>query len=275
MGRAKDIVLRVIPAKTANDFVKKHHYSGKVVQNSSLHFGAFLDGRLHGVMQFGSPLDKRKVLGLVEGTLWNEMLELNRMAFDEHLPKNSESRCLAIAFRLIRKNAPQVKWVLSFADGTQCGDGAIYRASGFVLTSIKINRSVLELPDGYCFAQQTVSAQGHKGGRIVREEVKKRISQTSISKGKYILGNGKASVKDVLDAGAKWLEGHQLRYIYLLYKTCKLNCPIIPFSKIDELDAGMYRGEKITLAERRKTGVQSIDGDVSGNQSEEGGSTPT
>ncbi len=30
-------------AKVANEFVKKHHYSGKVVNNSSLHFGCFLD----------------------------------------------------------------------------------------------------------------------------------------------------------------------------------------------------------------------------------------
>ena len=94
MGRAKEIIVKVIPAKIANEFVKKHHYSGKVVQNSSLHFGCFLDSKLHGVMSFGSPMDKSKVLPLVQPSLWNEMLELNRMAFDEYLPKNSESRCI-------------------------------------------------------------------------------------------------------------------------------------------------------------------------------------
>ena len=30
MGRAKEILVKVIPAKIANEFVKKHHYSGKV-----------------------------------------------------------------------------------------------------------------------------------------------------------------------------------------------------------------------------------------------------
>jgi hypothetical protein len=29
-----------------------------------------------------------------------------------------------------------------------------------------------------------------------------------------------------------------------------LTVPILPFSKIDELNAGMYKGEKITKAER-------------------------
>ena len=143
MGRAKDIIVKVIPAKIANEFVKKYHYSGKVVPNSTLHFGCFLDEVLHGVMSYGTSMDKRKVLPLVSDTLWNEMLELNRMAFDEYLPKNSESRCISISIKLIKKNAPHIKWILSYSDGTQCGDGTIYRASGFNLTGVKENKTIL------------------------------------------------------------------------------------------------------------------------------------
>ena len=139
MGRAKEIIVRVIPSSIANPFVRAHHYSGKIVNNSKLHFGVFLDGDLHGVMSFGPSLDKSKVMRLVEGTGWNEFLELNRMAFDDYLPRNSESCAIGRAMRLIRKNAPQIKWVVSFADGCSCGDGTIYRASNFVLTQIKEN----------------------------------------------------------------------------------------------------------------------------------------
>ena len=92
MGRAKEIIIKVIPSSIANKFVKKHHYSGKVVSNSQLHFGCFLDGVMHGVLQYGPSLDKSKIVTLVEGTKWNEFIELNRMAFDDYLPKNSESR---------------------------------------------------------------------------------------------------------------------------------------------------------------------------------------
>ena len=95
MGRAKEIIVKVIPPKIANDFVKKHHYSGKVVPNSQLHFGAFLDGKLHGVMSYGPSMDKSKLITLVEGTKWNEFIELNRMAFDDYLPRNAESFCIA------------------------------------------------------------------------------------------------------------------------------------------------------------------------------------
>ena len=42
------------------------------------------------------------------------------------------------------------------------------------------------------------------------------------------------------------------RYIYFIDKSCRerLTVPIIPFSKIDEIGAGMYKGERITMAER-------------------------
>ena len=103
MGRAKEIIIKVIPSNIAVPFVKKHHYSGKVVQNSNLHFGAFLDGRLHGVMSFGPSMDKAKIQQLVQGTGWNEFIELNRMAFDDYLPRNSESFCISKALKLIKK----------------------------------------------------------------------------------------------------------------------------------------------------------------------------
>ena len=128
MASAKDIIVKPISSKDARRLVKKIHYSGKVVNNSVLHLGVFLDGKCEGVMQFGSPLDKRKVLPMVKGTPWNGMLELNRMAFSDVLPRNSESRALGIAFRLIKKQYPHIQWILSFSDATQCGDGTIYRA---------------------------------------------------------------------------------------------------------------------------------------------------
>jgi hypothetical protein len=227
MGRAKEIIVKVIPSKIANEFVKKHHYSGKVVNLSNLHFGAFLDDKLHGVMSYGPPMDKRNVLKLVESSnstvneKWNEMLELNRMAFDDYLPKYSESRCIAISVRLLKKNAPHVKWILSYSDATQCGDGTIYRASGFCLTQINRNSTIYKLSSG--------------------EVVAKR-------------GDSKYNFN-----GARPLTGYQNRYIYLIDKSCKITSAIIPFSEIDKMGAGMYKGQKITLQERRATLSEEVD----------------
>jgi hypothetical protein len=57
---------------------------------------AFLDDKLHGVLSYGSQWLKKMYFILVEDTKWNEIIELNRMAFDDYLPKYSESRCIAI-----------------------------------------------------------------------------------------------------------------------------------------------------------------------------------
>ena len=221
MGRAKEIIVKVIPPKIANDFVKKHHYSGKVVPNSQLHFGAFLDGKLHGVMSYGPSMDKSKLITLVEGTKWNEFIELNRMAFDDYLPRNAESFCIAKSIKLIKKKAPHIKWIVSFADGCSCGDGTIYRASNFVLTSIKKNTTIKADENGNKVADMTFSAHKPSEMKMFRENFKP-------------------------------LDGFMLRYVYFIDKRCKekLTVPIIPFSKIDEMGAGMYKGEKVTQAER-------------------------
>ena len=112
MGRAKDIVVNVIQKAVADRFIRRVHYSGKVDPRSNLHLGVFYNGTLHGAMQFGISIAKKKVIGLVSGTGWNEFIELNRLAFDERLPRNSESRALSIAMKMLKKNAPHVKWVL-------------------------------------------------------------------------------------------------------------------------------------------------------------------
>ena len=218
MGRALDVQLKVIPSSIANQFVRRIHYSGKVVNNSCLHFGAFLDGKLHGVMSFGPPTDKRKVLGLVQGTPWNGMLELNRMAFDDCLPRNSESRCISLAMKLLKKNAPHVKWVLSFADGCQCGDGTIYRASNFILTGIKQDNTLRRTENGEVIHSITAYHHGTQGDFSKLPKV----------------------------------PGYQLRYIYFIDKKWRkrLTVPEIPFQKIDEMGAGMYKGQHVTQAER-------------------------
>lgn len=222
MTTAKDILLKPIPASVANDLVRRLHYSGKVVNNSQLHIGVFLQGNLEGAMQFGPSLNKRKVQGLVSGTLWHEFIELNRMAFTDSLPRNSESRAIAVAMRLLKKHAPQVKWVISFADATQCGDGTIYRASGFILTGINPNTKIFNDVNG------------------------KVLNKFTYDKAQYAkLAHGKASGGRYMDAmGAKLADGYQLRYIYfidLAYRQ-RLTVPELPYSEIDRIGAGMYKG---------------------------------
>jgi hypothetical protein len=232
---AKDLRLAPIKSSIATAFVKRNHYSGKVAANSQLHIGVFLDDRLEGVLQFGPALDKSKIVGLVKDTPWNGFLELNRMVFTERLPRNSESRAIAQACRLLRKMAPHVQWVISFADATQCGDGTIYRASGFVLTAMNPSKNIARLPDGSTIHKMSLEAnptnpRPELGGRTYYD----------ITGGRY---NFAAYCQA---AGAVVLPGFQMRYIKFLDPTAasRLSVPTIPFSEIERRGASMYLGQK-------------------------------
>ena len=241
MGRAKEIEIRVIPSSIANPFIRAHHYSGKVVNNSKLHFGAFLDGRLHGVLSYGPSLDKKKIMGLVEGTTWDGFLELNRMAFDDYLPRNSESYCIAKTIRLIRKNAPQVKWIISFADGCSCGDGTIYRAANFVLTDIKPNDALCQLPTGEKIHKMTL----HSNPTSPRPELGGRTF--------YDVTGGKYDWNAYVKGGRRHHPSRFPTPVYLLHRPRLSEPPEGPgdtLSRIDEMGAGMYKSEHITQGER-------------------------
>lgn len=220
MESVKSIKVKVIPAKIANEFVKKNHYSWKVVPNSQLHFGCFYGGGLHWVLSYWPSMVKKQLINLVEGTQWNEYIELNRMAFDEVMPRNSESRCIAITIKLIKKNAPHIKWIVSFADGCQCWDGTIYRASGFELTQINQNKYM------------KVDWNGNKITRL------SLVAHDP---------NWKRKFKEL-----ETLDGFMLRYIKLLKPDLKRNYQIIPYSEIDKYNAWMYKGKKITREERHR-----------------------
>ncbi|WP_187399198.1 hypothetical protein [Bradyrhizobium paxllaeri] len=150
-----------------------------------------MNGRLEGAMTFGPSMDKSNILRLVRDTAWNGFLELNRLAFLEALPRNSESRALSIALRMIKKHYPHIEWVISFADGCQCGDGTIYRAAGFVLIGIKLNKSLLRLPDGSVTHKMTQVTGANRAAHFAKT-------------GSSWSGQGEP------------LDGYEMRYIYFL-----------------------------------------------------------
>jgi len=235
---AKNLHVQPIDASSARAFVRRWHYSGRVDTRSALHLGVFWNGRLEGAMQFGASIDKSKAIRLVRDTHWNGFFELHRMAFSDRLPRNSESRALSVAFRLIRKHAPHIGWLLSYADGTQCGDGTIYRAAGFKLIGIKKNTSMWLMPDGQVCAKIVFEPgfSPNAGENSIKARYGKTGSETSAAFLKRI--------------GAQPLDGFQIRYFYPLHSDAldRLTVPVLPFSMIREAGAAMYRGKRAVEA---------------------------
>lgn len=214
MGRAKDIVVQAISASDGNRIVKALHYSGKVVPNSQIHLGVYLDGRCGGALQLGPSMRQDLSARLVHGTKPREFIELNRMALADWLPRNGESRVLAVMVRILKRSYPHLKWLLTFADGTQCGDGTIYRAAGFVLTSIKANAGMRRNP---------------KTGEVMQAMQAYHLCMDK-------------------EFRTEWeaLPGFQLRYVRFLHEHERANLavPEIPYEQIKEVGATMYRGER-------------------------------
>ena len=210
---AKDLTVKPVKAASAHAFVRKHHYSYLSCNNSQIHLGVFFGKLMRGCLQFGPSLYKKNTIGLVRGTEWNQCLELNRMVMVDDTPRNSESRAIAVSLRLLKNAAPHLKWVISYADGAQCGDGTIYRASGFILSGIIPNTSLRINPaTGKPLHDITAFGQG------LRKEFRHW----------------------------KKLKGYQFRYIYFLDPTWRkrLTVPEIPYSRIKEMGASMYKGAR-------------------------------
>lgn len=236
---AKDLIIKPIARADAERVIKSLHYSGKSVNNSQVYFGVFLDGKCGGALAYGPSLDKSKTIGLVRGTLWNDYLELNRMALADWLPKNSESRAISVSLKLLKRAYPNLKWVVSFADGMQCGDGTIYRAWGFLLTGYS-SGSMIELPDD--LAKLAGSRYAH------RMSLQTKTSNLSKEVLRRTGGRNMTNERYAEMFGGRVLDGFMFRYIKFLDESWRdrLTVPVLPYSKISELGGHIYRGQRPT-----------------------------
>lgn len=262
MFTAKDIQIKVIDSASSRKIVERFHYSGKCTQNSQIHFGVFLNGKLEGALQFGPSIDKRRMAENL-GIGFNDALELNRMALSDVCPKNSESRALGICLRLLKKNYPHLKLIVSFADACQCGDGTIYRASGFRLHSFKKNTSLLVAKNGDVASEKTFKDIYLPNGTQLSSMLAKSRVVAKKSLDDVILSNGKYLSSYLADS-YKPLDGYQMKYLYFFDKGLEKRFKFVEFDKIPDA-VKMYKGSKRSEHENN----------VSDFQSEESGATPT
>lgn len=158
----------VITRATANEMIMRHHYSHRIVNNSYVHLGVFLDGDLVGAMQFGYALNPAAMGRVVEGSSSTDYLELNRMWLSDVAPRNSESRAIAYSVRYIRAVMPRVSWIQSFADERCGGWGVVYQAANFLY--VGCHRSTFYELDGEHYHKLLVTAhtKGGQRGALLR-----------------------------------------------------------------------------------------------------------
>lgn len=135
---AHQFMLESITKEEAESCYEKWHYLGKQGFLSTVNFGAKTDGHLWGAISLGAP-NATDLLGYWDRNTQKGWWEIKRLALSSTLPKNSESRTIAIAIRLLRKMY-DVKGIVTYADDGVGHVGTIYKASGFEykgLTAVK------------------------------------------------------------------------------------------------------------------------------------------
>ncbi len=143
-----------IPHRIAKEIVTAHHYLGSLPGATKLCFGVFVGLRLLGAITLGAgPTNGHN---LVAGARTEDYLCLSRLWLSDLLPKNSESRILAIVARLLTKHT-NVRFLLAYADPSVGHVGTIYQAAGWDYVGESEAMPLYDLGDGHPRHSRSVS----------------------------------------------------------------------------------------------------------------------
>ena len=186
----RDVKVLVIDFKVAELFISKYHYAGRVGR-SGFNIGFYIGEVLVAVCVFANPV--RQEVAIKQGFRYKEVFELTRFAIHPgYQLKNFASFCIGWAIRLVRRDRPEIKCLVSFADSTFNHDGVIYRACNWRLDG--------EVAPDYWYIDEN-NYVCHK------KTLWNKASQMKLTEGAYCI---RFNYKKV------W-GGKKLRYIYLLY----------------------------------------------------------
>ena len=130
MSSRPDLRLDWCSYEAAKYAVEHWHYSRSLPAFKTVRIGVWEDGVFVGVVLFGvgansnlhSPFSLQR----------HEVCELVRVALRDH--RSPVSRIIAIAIRLLRRQSPGLRLVVSYADTARRHYGGIYQAGGWVYT---------------------------------------------------------------------------------------------------------------------------------------------
>ena len=88
--------------------------------------------KLIGVVLYGNPVGFRVVKSICEEFTDDDVLELKRLWIEDGYGKNIESYVISQTLKMLKKDSPQSKVVISYADPGANHKGIIYRASNWL-----------------------------------------------------------------------------------------------------------------------------------------------
>jgi hypothetical protein len=262
----RQLIVRQINKNLAASFVIQHHYTHKAsscryalglyfVEDNEHKFFEGKVEKLIGVMTYGHPVSNRTVASITnEHKLeLDEVLELTRLVVLDGGDKyrygcNTESWFIGQSFKWLKKNAPEVKVLVSYADPEQEHSGSIYRATNWMYQGCGVSKlmpdfSILLVEDGLWMHSRTV---GSKFGNKSVDNLAKRIGHTFYRKE----------------------ETAKHRYIYFLCDKKEkkqlisdLKIPILPYNEIKDYEQLI---QKVIVKDRKVERIEILQGQDNG-----------
>ena len=207
---ANRVIIRKVDKDTAEKMIVKYHYSHKwslckvaygvfyITGKESLFVDA-PEEKLIGCMVFGQPVGRSAAESISELIKVTEVFELTRLFIHDGYGRNIESYSISKALELIRRDFPEIKAIISYADGEQGHKGTIYQACNFYYQgnsslALMPNYSVSLVGPPYKWTHSRTISSTYGSHNV--EHLKKKIGHTFWRKKEsskhryvYLLGN--------------------------------------------------------------------------------------
>jgi len=177
--------------KAAKYAVEHWHYSKTIPKSKLVKFGVWEDDIFIGVIIYGSGACNNllKPYGLKQ----DEGCELVRIALKKHI--NPVSKMINISLNILKRNFPNLKIVISFADRNENHHGGIYQASNWIYNGISPNGYFYKAPNGKIYHPRNVSKDTWKPQISISPDICEKILK--IGKHRYLYPLNKKMRKQI------------------------------------------------------------------------------
>ena len=129
----KDVVYNIITKKHyANTWTASSDIYAIYYDSGEHQFFSGKELKLIGCVIYGNPVGFRVIKSICDELTDKDVLELKRLWIEDGYGKNIESYCIAQTLKMLKKDSPQTKVVISYADPGVNHKGIIYRASNWL-----------------------------------------------------------------------------------------------------------------------------------------------
>ncbi len=154
LNKDKDLYIDYCSYKASEFSVYKWHYSKSMPSGKLVRFGVWEKGNFIGCVIFGTGanMNMSKIVNLTH----YEVCELVRVALDKH--KNPVSKIVSYCLKKIKKDFPNLKAIISYADPRQNHTGKIYQAMNWIYLGVT-TPAIHFMKNGKFYHSRTVNQQ--------------------------------------------------------------------------------------------------------------------